>query len=280
MSNIDTKILRARVERVTALPTIPMVLKRTLEVIEKPNASLSEISQFISQDPSLTSKLLKMVNSAIYGFPGRISSVSHGVVLLGLSVVKGLLLGVSVFELMQETMVGLWDHSLGCATLSRIIAKRKGLKDFEEIAVAGLLHDLGKVLLILLYPAEYSEAIEEAKREDLAISDAERDIFNATHANVGAWMGRKWNFPAQLVDIIEYHHKPHLAKTARMETGIVHVSDVIIRARGFGHAGDYSLPMMNAAAWEALSLSEEDLKRVLLEMEDALEDTESIFTEG
>ena len=125
MANIDPKMLRRKVESINTLPTVPSVLKRLSAVIEKPRITIVEISAFISNDPALTTKVLKMVNSAIYGFPGRIASVSHATMLLGLNVIKGLLLGVSVFELMQKTMSGLYEHSLACAIASRVIAQKK-----------------------------------------------------------------------------------------------------------------------------------------------------------
>src|SRR5574340_1082902 len=128
MNEIDVRILRAKLDKINALPTVPSTLKRLSTLIEKPKITIEEISHFVSNDPALTTKVLKMINSAIYGFPGRISSVSHAIMLLGLNVVKGLLLGVSVFEIMQNSMQGLWEHSLGCAAAARIIAKKKGLK--------------------------------------------------------------------------------------------------------------------------------------------------------
>ena len=169
MSNIDSKALRHKVENINTLPTVPGVLKRLSLVLEKPRITIVEISAFISNDPALTTKILKMVNSAIYGFPGRIASVSHATMLLGLNVIKGLLLGVSVFELMQKTMNGLYEHSLGCAIASRIIATKKGVKEPDEVSVAGLLHDIGKVILALEYPAEYQAAMNEAQAKSISI---------------------------------------------------------------------------------------------------------------
>ncbi len=122
---MDIQALRSQIERIDTLPTIPGVLRKLLVVIENPRISLNDVGSFISNDPVLTSRVLKVVNSPIYGFPGRISSVSQALILLGLNVVKGMLLGVSVFEAMQKTMVGLWEHSLGCAVTARIIAKKK-----------------------------------------------------------------------------------------------------------------------------------------------------------
>ena len=276
MSNMDLKVLRHKVENINTLPTVPGVLKRLSVVIEKPRITLVEISAFIANDPALTTKVLKMVNSAIYGFPGRIASVSHATMLLGLNIIKGLLLGVSVFELMQKAMNGLYEHSLACAIASRIIAQKKGLKEPEEVSVAGLLHDIGKVILTLEFPTEYQAAMNEAQGKGISIFDAEKNQFNATHANVGSWLAEKWHFPRNLIEVIECHHRPALAKNAPLETAIVHMADLLVRARGFGFAGEIFVPEVNAIAYELLNLSESDIKDVLREMEDNMESAEDI----
>ncbi len=276
MSNIDPKVLRHKVENIGTLPTVPGVLKRLSGIIEKPRITLVEISAFISNDPALTTKILKMVNSAIYGFPGRIASVSHATMLLGLNVIKGLLLGVSVFELMQKTMNGLYEHSLACAIASRVIAQKKGLKEPEEISVAGLLHDIGKVILMLEFQTEYEAAMNEAQTKGISIFEAEKNQFNATHANVGSWLAEKWRFPRSLIEVIEFHHRPALAKNAPLETAIVHMADILVRARGFGFAGENYVPEVNPAAFELLKLSAADIKDVLKELEENMESAEDI----
>ena len=277
MNKFDIKTIRSRVESIDTLPTIPGVLKKLLKVVGDPRVSLNEIGNFVSSDPVLTTKVLRMVNSPVYGFPGRISSVSQAVLLLGLNVVKGLLLGVSVFELMQKSMVGLWEHSMGCSIIARIIAKTKGLKEPEEVSVAGLLHDLGKVIMILQFPENYQETLALAENKGILILDAERDTFSATHANAGTWMTQKWRFPGNLTEVIDYHHKPHLSKRAPVETAIVHLSDILIRARGFGFAGDNLVPAINPAAWESLGLTETDVIDVLKETEGLLEGASTLF---
>ena len=276
MNNIDVRAIREKIENINALPTIPKVLQKLLGVIENPRISLNEISNFIASDPALTIKVLKMVNSPVYGFPGRISSVNQAVILLGLTVVKGLLLGVSVFDLMQKTMIGLWEHSLGTAIISRLIAKKKGLKEPDELSVDGLLHDIGKVLLLLQYSQEYEKAMQESASLDITIYDAEKTHFTTTHASVGAWMAQKWRFPPNLTEVIEYHHKPHLSKRAPMEAAIVHFADILVRARGFGFAGDYSLMAVSPQAWDLLALSEADIKDILYEAEDSFQQTEDL----
>ncbi|MCX5815752.1 MAG: HDOD domain-containing protein [Proteobacteria bacterium] len=279
MDKIDAKTLRYKIQNIDTLPTLPGILKKILKALENPNVSLTEIGAFISNDPVITAKVLKMVNSAVYGFPGRISSVSQAVILLGLNVVKGLLLGVSIFELMQETMVGLWEHSMGCSIAARLIARKKGLKEPEEISIAALLHDIGKVILILQYPEHYKHAMKQAQERGVVISLAEEDVFAVTHADAGSWIAEKWRFPGTLTEVIWHHHKPRLSGTFSIETSIVYLADILVRARGFGFAGDSLVPAINPAVWENLKMTENDLKDILKEMEDLIEGAGTLILE-
>lgn len=266
---IDIRTLRSNVESINALPTVPSTLRRISILMEKPSIGLDELGRLISNDPALTAKILRMINSAAYGFPGRISSVSHATMLLGLSVIKGLLIGVSVFELMEKTMIGLWEHSLGCTVVTRMIAQRKGLKEPEEVSVCGLLHDIGKAVLMLQYADLYNKAMQEAESMAKTIQDAETGYFTATHAEVGHWLVKKWHFPVNLVETIRYHHHPNLSKQSPMETAIVHVADVLVRAKGVGYPGDLVVPAVHPAAWKLLDLSENDIADILKNLEDA-----------
>lgn len=267
---MDASELRVQLESIDTLPTIPTVLKSILKVIENPKVSLNEIGAFVATDPVLTSRVLKVVNSPIYGFSGRISSVSQALLLLGLNVVRGMLFGVSVFEIMEKSMVGLWGHSMGCAVTARIIAKRKGLEEPEEVSVAALLHDIGKVALSLKFPEEYEAILADTAARDVFIFEAEDAHYGLTHATAGAWIAQKWNFPKGLVEIIGYHHKPHLAKNLQLETAVVHLADILIRARGFGFPGDTHVPAIHPEAWKLLDLSEEEIKEILKEMDESL----------
>ncbi len=277
MSNLDPKALRTRVENISTVPTVPSVLKQLSTIIENPKISLNEISHFVSKDPALTTKILQMVNSALYGFPGRISSVNHAVMLLGLNVVKGLLLSVSVFEIMHKAMIGLREHSIGVAIASKVIAQKKGLKEPEEVFVAGLLHDVGKVILILMYPDEYEKAVKESETSAIAIFDTERNHFSETHAAVAGWLSEKWHFPKKLCDCLANHHRPQVSTLAPLETSIVHMADILVKARGIGFSGDNLVPELNPQAHEILNLTEADLREVLKELEDSVEQTEEEF---
>jgi putative nucleotidyltransferase with HDIG domain len=267
-------VRRGRIEGISSLPTVPGNLKRISSIIEKPKVTLDEIGRFVASDPALASKVLKMVNSAMYGFPGRITAVSYAVMLLGLNVVKGLLLGIAVFDIMEKTMRGLWAHSVGCAVAARCIAEKKGVKDPEEFSVAGLLHDIGKAILVLEYQKEYEKAMEVAAEAKIPIFEAEIKVFSSGHAEVAMWLMEKWRFPRNLVEVIAYHHRPSLSQIAPLETAIIHVADIIVRARGVGFAGDPYVPDLNTQAFDLLSLSNIDVKDILLRIDDA---TDAIY---
>ncbi len=265
---IDVRTLKGNLSSINALPTVPSTMRRISVVMEKPSIGLDELGSLISNDPALTVKILKVINSAAYGFPGRIASVSHATMLLGLSVIKGLLIGVSVFELMEKTMIGLWEHSMGSAVVTRLIAQKKGLKEPEEVSICGLLHDIGKAVLMLQYAEMYKKAMKEAEREGKTIHEAEADCFMADHAEIGHWLVKRWNFPMNLVETIRHHHHPNLSLQSPLETAIVHVADVLVRAKGVGYPGDLVVPAVHPAAWKLLNLSENDVGDILQGLED------------
>jgi putative nucleotidyltransferase with HDIG domain len=274
---IESKILRHRIENIGSLPTVPDTLRKLSRIMEKPNVSLTEVASFVQSDPALTFRILKMVNSAVYGFPGRIASVSHAIMLLGLNVVKGLLLGVSVFELMQKAMTGLYEHSMGCAAAARIIAQKKGLREPEEAYVAGLIHDIGKVVMALEFTKAYEGALALAEKEHIAIMQAEKKFFADNHAALGGVLSEKWRFPKKLTEAILYHHQPRSAALFPLETAIVHLADILTKARGLGFWGDQIVPIVDDAAFDRLELSEEDIIDVFRELEGSIEATQEVL---
>ncbi len=166
------------------------------------------MSAFVARDAAIVSRLLKTVNSVIYGIPRRISSPKEALLLLGLDAVRGFLLHLTVFDLMKETMLGLWEHSAGCAIASRLIARKKGIRDPESASICGLVHDLGKTILMIQRPDVYAKAMEDAKLRGASIRAMETEQFGVNHATAGSWLLKQWRFPRKFVEVMRYHHAP------------------------------------------------------------------------
>lgn len=264
---MKTTSVREKMENLKELPTLPNVVQKISSMVESQKSSAEDIGRVISSDQVLTAKILKLINSAFYGFPGRISSVTHGLVLLGFNVVKGLVLSASVFDMMEGGMIGLWQHSLGTAITSGIIARKLKIKDPEEVSVAGLLHDIGKVVIKVMFPDEYRRISELVVEQEISVLEAENNLLDTNHPKIAKWLTEKWNLPNNLKDPIAYHHSPPLAKSAPLSTAIVHLADILVKGKDFGYSGDRWVNPLNQEAWKLLNLTRGDLEEIILDMD-------------
>lgn len=267
--------IRKKLERLKSLPTLPAVVAKISRMVESTDTSADELGKVIATDQVLAAKVLQLINSPIYGFPGRISSVTHGVVLLGFNVIKSLVLTASVFDIMIEQMRGLWEHSIGCAGIAARIAHRFPSLDPEEVSTAGLLHDLGKVVISSQLPEEYRKIVSCAEDNKGYFIDCERKILGTDHARIIRWVVKDWNFPITLVEPILYHHSPSLSRNAPLQTAIVHLSDILVKAWGYGFSGDIYVPPLDETAWKRLRFSERDVVALVSE---AKEEADSVNT--
>ncbi|MFH1021305.1 MAG: HDOD domain-containing protein [Pseudomonadota bacterium] len=262
------KVLR----EIKGLPTLPGIVAKLGKMAENPDTTTEQMGRVISKDHILASKLLKLVNSAFYGFPQRISSLNSAIILLGFNVIKSLIISASIFEVMEAQDVELWEHSLGCAVVCNVLARHLGVKDPEEISTAGLIHDIGKVAIKMELPKEYEKITELSQEKKISRLEAEREILGLDHAEVGSWLAKSWNLPNKLVEPIACHHDPQLAKEEQVASAIVHFANIMIRGLGYGHAGDIWVPPLNNKAWKLLALAPADIDPLLREIEEKLWD--------
>lgn len=278
---VDKKKVRKRVEAMKSVPTLPGIFDKISRLMDSSETAAEDIAKVITSDQALSAKILRIVNSAFYGFPGRISNVTHALIILGFDVVKGLMLSTSVFDIMlARGFDGLWKHSLGCAVTAGVIARKIDDPNPEEVSVAGLLHDIGKVIIRIELPEESSLIDQVAAKKQIYTYEAEEEILGFNHATVGKWLCRKWNLPNKLADPITYHDKPDLSRLARKPTAIIHVADILVRGIGFGFPGDSLVPPINHKAWETLDISDPLLEEIIDEMSDKLEDAEDFLSDG
>jgi HD-like signal output (HDOD) protein len=252
------------------------MVRKLLEIFDNPGLSLKDIGEFVSNDPVLVTQLLKAVNSPLFGFTGRVTSITQALLLLGLDAAKGLLLGVEISGL-AKGMEELWAHSVGTAIVARVTAQKVGLKETEELFVAGLIHDIGKVLLNLKFPEEYGRALTLARSGEAFIIETEKKIFDTTHAEVAGWVLERWRLSSRLTEPITFHHEPALAKRRSTGVAVIHFSDMLTCALGFGSGGNAHVPRIDEKAWTRLDLSSGVIKDILWESEELLHEAESFL---
>jgi putative nucleotidyltransferase with HDIG domain len=281
MAAVDLKRLIARVED---LPTLPRTVLRITEMVNDPRASARDLSRIITDDQVLTARLLKLVNSSFYGFPQRVSTVTGAIVLIGFDAIRNLLLTTSVFDLFpsrtsrdRRHQESLWDHSLGCAIGAKAIGAALRHEKLEELFVAGLLHDIGKIVVMTMLPEHFSRITARVAEGRLLISDAEAEVLGCTHADIGRLLAQRWNLPTKLISPIEHHHDPAAAGAWAVEASIVHLADILARALGLGSGGDAKVPPLDPAAWELLKLKTASLDAVMAAMLDEFEDIGSFL---
>lgn len=271
--------IRKALREVKNLPTLPGIVSKLTRMADDPDTTTDQMGKLISKDHILAAKLLKLVNSAFYGFPQRISSLSSAIVLLGFNVIKSLIISSSIFELMEDQDMELWEHSLGCAVVCSVLAKRLGVNDPEEVSTAGLIHDLGKVAIKMELPRESEELAAMVKDRKITRLAAERELLGLDHAEVGGWLAKSWNLPSKLVEPIAFHHDPGNAKEEPLVSAIVHFSDILIRGLGYGHGPDIWVPALNPRAWELLQLKAADIDEILVDVEEKLWDVKGFSLE-
>jgi putative nucleotidyltransferase with HDIG domain len=261
MTTFNPTDLRNRIEKLGDLPTLPHVVQRLAAMIGRPTVSTEEIGAIIEKDQVLAAKVLRLANSPFYGFPSRIGSVAHAVIVLGFNVVKGLTLCASALSIMKDAgMDQLWRHSLGVAITANLLAARLEIKNPEELFVAGLLHDIGKVVLYVKWP-EVGSSIKDAAKAggDRSLFELEQELLGLSHADIGGCLANAWNLPVTLREPILYHHAPTLAKEAALQTAIVHVADILVKGLACGNPGDDLIPPLSKQAWDMVGLDEHTL---------------------
>lgn len=196
-------------QQIEHLPTLPQVVMRVLSMAESPKISAVELSKVLDQ--SLAAKVLKVANSAYYGGKGRkISTIHHAIMMIGFESVKEIILTTSFFHTLRDvrdvqSLQPLWQHSLECALISKRLAWIYRYDSLDEAYLTGLTHDIGR-LVILQYFSQKFEEIEEKKKSGIALLQAEKEVLQMTHAEIGAKVAQRWTFPPNLIDVIGHHH--------------------------------------------------------------------------
>ncbi len=235
-------IVKDALKRVTSISTLPEVTSKIISTVENPQSTAAQLHRIVSHDPALATRILKVVNSAFYGLPGQVGSIERAIVLLGLNAVKNIAVAASIGQLFRGaklydgyTAKDLWTHCIAVALAGRELAKQSGLPIAEEAFLAGMIHDIGLLICLQLFPEQLREVCEKTKAGGV-FYELERQIIGVDHQQLGMGLAEQWKFPRPCQLVAGYHHAPQTvpADEDRMLVSIIHVADTISCKAGMG----------------------------------------------
>jgi putative nucleotidyltransferase with HDIG domain len=271
--------IRNLIRDTKSLPTLPGIVAKLGSLADNDKVSAQEMARVVSADQVLSAKVLRLVNSAFYGFPGRVSTVSNALILLGVNVVKSLAITSSIFEIMEKNIVGLWEHSMGVAVAANTISRKLKIPDAEETSTAALLHDIGKVIIKIKLQQDFDQLTALMQEKNMAMLEAEEALLETNHAEIGGWLARSWLLPEKLIEPVACHHAVEKSTAHQTKTAVVHIADILIKSTGFGFSGDAFVPPIQQAAWIRLGMTEAILEEIIEEVEDKLVEVKNFSLE-
>jgi putative nucleotidyltransferase with HDIG domain len=270
--NLKENILR----KIDELPPLPQVIFKIHELIRDPDSNAKDIAKVIETDQAIATKVLRIANSAYYGMAGKISSVQHASVLLGLKTLGEIVTVVGSRGTLNRKLPGygydtkeLWEHSLAVAFGSKLIASMKHPSLVNEAYTAGLIHDVGKIVLDPYILEKKDEIVFYMENEEKTFLDAEKHFFAFTHADIAFEIGQKWNFPAHINLAIQAHHNPSQVDNNDLSF-ILHMADHTSRLIGMGYDEDDFLYKLEHGTMDRLGLKPEDIGEIVLKITESM----------
>jgi len=273
--------LQKRVGKLRSLPSSPAVLNPLLELlhVEPERIELKKVVELVSYDKTIAAQCLRIANSPLYGRAHATESIQAAVVALGIQRVEDILLTCCLHKFSSGGKWATdpevyWRHSLGCAAVCRELALRIDFREPEKAYLAGLLHDLGILVNSLAYTEEYHGVIANARERGVPLAEQEMNDLGFTHAESGAILGKMWQLPPAVIEVIALHHDVERAPVDHPLVALVHIADLLCRYRGLGYGYDEwrSLDLLVDPAWPLLAhyvprLANMDLARFTMDLD-------------
>jgi putative nucleotidyltransferase with HDIG domain len=267
------------------LPPIPAMALKALQMLRNPKVSVGDLQAVIGRDQALVAKILRIVNSAMYGLRCEVSTVSHAITLLGMETLRSVIMAASVQHVFQSGTVRVQDlsskllaeHSWGTALCARKLAQYTKCADAEESFLCGLMHDIGKPVLMKNFPDRYGSIVSSVYQGEMRFHEAEMGMFGFSHAHLGAVLAEQWNFPPQLSEGIGYHHNPLSAPDFMQLACITNLSNLAMLVLEIGFEKNKDIDLAAQPSAKALGLTGNVIEDLLRDVRAGLERMPSIF---
>ena len=271
------------VEGTVGLVSLPEISIKINEMVDDPKCSAARIGKVIGKDAALTARLLKIVNSAFYRFPSRVETVSRAITIIGYRELRDLVLAATVagiFERISNDLINLdsfWRHAIYSGILSRLIAANCQVLHSERLFVAGLMHDIGQLIISYKLPKVMRAIIDLSEKEGIEVYEAEQQILGFSHADVGAELMKTWQFPETQQNVARYHHNPSAAKENTLEVHIVYLANIIAQIAETGLVDTDRLAKIDRKVWMVTRVSKNDVESLLVEAREQFIESLALF---
>src|SRR3972149_1913750 len=270
-----------RIENISELPTLPFIYSKLSNVLSDECSSAKDVGEIVAEEQALAGKMLRIVNSAFYGFPKKISSVSQSITIIGYNALKNMVLATSVIDLLKNgennefDMTEFWKHSLRCAVGAKSIGKAIRYPNVEELFVAGLLHDIGKFVANQFFSEEFSSALKFGQEKHIPLHRAENEVLGYDHSIIGYYLLKQWKLAPMILNVAKMHHTPKKTGDHFMEVSIIHIANTLARAISVIENGEEPVYRASDEAWQQLNLPYSYLNHL---MSTTISESDELFT--
>ena len=274
------------VEETSTVYSLPLFYERLNESINHPRSSIDDISKIIPEDQGLTARLLRLANSPMFGCYAKVESITKAATIIGTQQLRDLALAASVMAVFKGipedllNMASFWRHCIACGIIARSLGVYRRESNVERLFVAGMLHDVGQIVLATARPELIRELLEAQRDTGRLYLELERERLGFDHAELGGALLKKWKIPASISEPVTCHHNPGAAEQFPHETALIHLADIICQALELGQGAEYDVPPLDEPAWERLGLSTHILGTVLKQSEAQITETFAILAGG
>lgn len=278
--------LEQLVDETATVYSLPLIYERLTEVVNHPRCSINDIAQIITEDQGLTARLLKLANSPMFGYFSKIDTISKAVTIIGTQQLRDLALAMSVMELFTNipkeliNMKSFWQHSIACGIVARSLAIYRRETNVERYFAAGILHDVGQLVMCTTIPDIVHEILIASRNGDSLFFSCEFAHLWFTHTAVGGSLLSKWKIPVSIVEPVTCHHTPAKAEQFPLGVAVIHLADIICHAMGFGSSCERFIHPLNLTAWEHLGIPAAALPGIIKRVEPQVEETFAILGEN
>lgn len=278
--------LEKLVDDTSTVYSLPLFYERLNETINHPRSSINDIAKIITEDQGLTARLLRLANSPMFGCYAKVDSITKAVTIIGTQPLRDLALAASVMGVFRGipeellNMTSFWRHSVACGIIARSLGVYRREANVERLFVAGMLHDIGHVVLAAARPEVSREILESQRDTGRFYRELELEKLGFDHAELAGGLLKKWKIPVSISEPVTFHHAPGRAEQFRLETALIHLADIICEAMEFGHGAEDGVPPLDESVWERLDMSPQIFGTVLQQAEPQIAETFAILSGG